>query len=396
MTPLDDPNLDAQLSRILHQQARLAMSMTDTPSELGRFTTSNRRRKTRARVVAAVAAVLCLIAGAATAVALAGASANRATRPAHHHPTRLVQPKVTALSFGPAKRLPPNVAVTKLRGPQVLGAAAFGDIWATSGYNGEGDLPSATLYRISADGQHMLSTTTFPGLNANEGGPVRVGNAIVVADHKGAYTVFNRTGKKIATLPSTSLGAIAGDPSGGWIATKPDQVAHIDASGRRIDRTLLLPTTAIAGLALSPGQLWVLDSGLDQLDRIDVTTGRLTGRLTLPFAPGQVAYLGGAVYVATNDDYAIRRIDPTTMKITATVISAGYTYPDIAASTDNQLWAEGTGGTITQLNPATLQTERSIRVFTFLTEDIAGAVVTPDRIFVTDGDLSTLYSFPSR
>jgi outer membrane protein assembly factor BamB len=279
-----------------------------------------------------------------------------------------------------------SVPVNTVPGPSYLGVSAFGDIWATAAGH------PALLYRLSSDGKHILSQTGFPGVSINQAAPVQVGHTIVVANGIGSdYLVYNRTGHKIGTLPNVSIGAIAGDGSGGWVATKPNQVAHIDATGLHILRTFTLPGSAIKGLALSPGLLWVIDGTNNRLLRVDASTGTVTGQVNLPAAPTQVVYTDGAVYVASQDD-ALRRIDPSTMSITAAILSTqNQTVAAIASAPTGQLWAQGDEGTVAQLNPVTLRTERNIRVYNSQNAGVYGAVITANRVFVSTGEL---YSFP--
>jgi hypothetical protein len=396
MTSPEHTSLESRLSQELEQEVRIAMTMTNTPQELERFQQSTAHRRHRGRLVAvAVAAVLCLIAGSVAAVSIKGSGSPKPIAPAHQIPTH----KITAGLLGPSTPLPANVHVTRLDGPQFVGALAFGDLWATTGFNGVKTLPHATLYRISADGSRILSTATYPRLSGHQPDPVQVGNAIVVAvGSRGGYTVFSPTGQKIGTLSSTSpYGAVAGDPTGGWIATTRSEVAHIDVSGLKIDRRLPLPLKSITSLAVSPGALWVTDKTLDELVRINPSTGAITGRTHLAFPPMEVRYINGAVYVSTSNDYGVHRINPTTMALTATTVgSTQGIWPLPLPSYNGQVWLQSLGGTITKVNPVSLRTVLTTRVFKELTTQANGAVVGTNRIYVTDGEARQLYSYPTK
>jgi outer membrane protein assembly factor BamB len=384
MTPLGRSDFETRLSEALHQEARSTATMTNTRYELDRFFQRTKRRQLRTRVIAVVAAVLVLIGGTVAAIALIGAASSHRTTPAHHHKSG--EPKVPTSTFGSADPLAASVPVVNLPGPSYLGVAAFGDIWATSAGH------PADLYRLSSDGKHVLSQTGYPGVGLNLAAPVRVGRTIIVANGIGNdYIVFNQTGRKIGTLPNHSLGAIAGDSAGGWVATKSNQVADIDATGVHIVRRFTLPVSTINGLAVSPGRLWVIDPTNNRLLRVDTSTGKVTGHTDLPASPTQVAYADGAVYVASQD-YALRRIDPTTMSITAAILSTrSRTVADIGSAPNGQLWAQGDQGTVAQLNPASLKVERNIRVYNGQNTGVYGAVITANRIFITSGELD---SFP--
>jgi hypothetical protein len=393
MTPPERSSLESRIVAVLDYEAKVTMSLTDTPRELERFKAGLRHRA-RARVLSAAAAVLCLIAGTAATVALIGSTDS------NQHPAPLLQPttyKITKNYLGPATPLPATVPVTKLNGPENLGALAFGDLWATTGRDGVRVLPHATLYRISADGSQILSTATYPQVNDNQPDPVQVGNSIVVADRDGGYTVFGQTGQQIGSLSSTStMGAVAGNSTGGWIATAPNEVGQVDGSGSRIDRTFRLPLHNISSLALSPTALWVTDEARGELLRVDPSTGAVTGKTHLTFPPLQVRYLNGAVYVTTTDDYGLHRIDPVTMKLVASTLGSGVgAYPLVAPSYNGQIWTQSLGGTLTQVDPKTLQTLHTTRVFPEFSFITNGAVIGTNRIYIVDGEVHRLYSYPT-
>lgn len=397
MSTSEHASLETRLAEALDHDARIAMAMTDTARELERFERATMRRRIRRTTIAAVAVVMCILAGAVGAVVVLASNSATPARPTHRpSPHTVPTHKITADQQGPATPLPASVAVTTLRGPQNLGALAFGDLWATTGRDGVKVLPRATLYRISADGRRVLSTASYPKVNDNQPDPVQVGHSIVVADRRGGYTVFSSTGKRIGSLASTSgSGAIAGEDSGGWIVTTPNEVARLGVNGRRIGPALPLPLRNISALAVSPGELWVTDMTLDELVRIDPSTGAVTGRTHLDFAPIQVRYLDGAVYVTTNDDNGLHRIDATTMALTATTVGPA-AYPFALPSYGGQVWTQALGGTVTQLDPLTLRTVLTTRVFPELAYEAFGAVIGPNRLYITDGEVNRLYSYPIR
>jgi hypothetical protein len=379
--------LETRLAQALQHSAASTMATANALDGLDRFHASTSRRRVRARVLAAVAAVLLVVGGSATAVAVIGTGPSRGHLPATHRHSAAAHRS----TLGPAKPLARTVQVSNVNGPEYLGVAAFGDIWATA------DGHPADLYRLSADGHRMLSETGYAGVGLNQGAPVRIGSSIVVSESRsGQYAVFNSTGHKVGTLPNLGEGAATGDASGGWIATDAEQVARVDSTGRHIVDRFTLPIPSISGLATSPGRLWVISSALSQLVRVDPSTGKVTGHVELPSSPTQVVYTGGAVYVAGHD-FGLRRIDPSTLAITATAFSQSKgSWPVIAAATGGQLWVQGTEGSIAQLDPTTLRAERNIEIFndnqSVATAD--GAVVTASRIFVTDQGQT--YSFPLR
>jgi hypothetical protein len=379
------------------------MTMTNTPNELRKFTDKTKHRR-NVRAIVGVAAGVVLVVGGVTCGLILSGSSSSGPQPVNHPTPAPSIPTTRNLSFAPAKPLASSIPVTKLRGPQNLGAAAFGDIWATTG------APSnATLYRLSVDGRHVLSQTPYPGVNQNLPNPVRVGTSMVVADGaKAQYTVFGSAGNTLGTIRGEGNGAIVGDASGGWLTTSPHTLASIDSSGLHITREIQLPGNVnVVGIAASPGRLWAIDTTGSQLLRVDTANGRITGHTNLTSGlttntsvstqPFEVSYLDNAVYVGTQD-YGLRRIDPNTMKVTASIFSqTSFSWPVLGDSTNGTLWAQPAIGEVAQLDPTTLHTIRNIRVFRGSGDGgTFGAVITGSRLYLTNGDTNKMYSFPLR
>jgi hypothetical protein len=105
------------------------------------------------------------------------------------------------------------------------------------------------------------------------------------------------------------------------------------------------------------------------------------------------------VFVTTfggSHGYGIRRVNATTMSISATTTSGLDSDPPlIGDSPTDQLWAEAVGGAVIQFDPASLRTEYDLRVFSASSADMYGVLVTARRVFVTDGARRELYSFPA-
>ena len=161
-------------------------------------------------------------------------------------------------------------------GPEYLGAVAFGGVWATGGHGALG-----SLYRLSPDSSRVLSQTGFDGASPAEHGPVQVGDSIaLLAADNHAFTFFNQSGHMVGSLPELGHGAITGYLTGGWAATKFNQVARLDPTGH-VMRRLNLAVTSIDGLAISPDVLWVIDAANNQLVRVQTSTGAVTGRVHL-------------------------------------------------------------------------------------------------------------------
>jgi streptogramin lyase len=392
MKPLTPSETERRIIEALNQEARTAMTMTNTPQELQRFQQQAGRRKNRFRIAAAAAAAAAVVGGVVVGLTLSSWGS-----PSHSQvgvkPLTSPNPgPLKLLSFGRAAPLSAGTPVATLAGPQNLGLSAFGAVWATSGHS------QATLYKVSADGSQVLAQSPLTGLNEANATPVQVGQNILVAIKTGptaGFAVFDPAGQRVGTLNTGDSVGSVGDASGGWVTTQPNQIGQTDMTGEHITKRITLPpTVSTVGLATGDGLVWAIDGAGRQLLRIDPRSGTVTARTSLPSVPVQVAFTGGAVYVASQD-FSLRRIDPSTMQITAAILSKTTdSWPFIAESTDGSLWVQPAKGAIDQLNPTTLHTLRAVRLFpnnrgggTF------GALVTGSRVYVTNGDTKRLYSF---
>ena len=109
-----------------------------------------------------------------------------------------------------------------------------------------------------------------------------------------------------------------------------------------------------------------------------------------------IAYSRGAVFVAS-EDFELRRIDATTMKITAAV-----SWPDQSAffliappGPDGDVWASSAQGVVDDLDPVTLATKRAIQLRpTDGSGGTWGVVATSTRVYEGSGGDGYVISFP--
>lgn len=124
-----------------------------------------------------------------------------------------------------------------------------------------------------------------------------------------------------------------------WVAaTGPEAVDRIDARSGRIERHILLPGEACAGLAMGFGSLWVpLCGGAPRTARIDLASGKIAA--ILPFGPpeeGGIAASHDSIWLAIDALGSLARIDPRTNSIRQTVkLASGSTNPVVDGNT---LW----------------------------------------------------------
>lgn len=95
-------------------------------------------------------------------------------------------------------------------------------------------------------------------------------------------------------------------------------------------------------LAVHEGGLWVANHDDGTLRRIDPATGNVEATIDLGVEPHGMAIGAGAVWIADGHHNAVRRIDPGTGRIVAR-IDAGFETGMVAAS-DAGVWVAAAGG----------------------------------------------------
>jgi virginiamycin B lyase len=117
-------------------------------------------------------------------------------------------------------------------------------------------------------------------------------------------------------------------PSAVWVAgTGPNAVSRIDPATNQVTDVVALPGEPCAGLALGWGSLWVpLCAEKPALARIDLATRKVTAVFPVgpPASEGGIAVGGGSVWLVTDKQGSLARIDPRTGRVRQVVkIAAG-------------------------------------------------------------------------
>lgn len=406
MTELNRPEVVQRLVAALHEEAEIAMTMTNTPQQLERFQSDTAHRRRRARILAAAAAVVAVGLGTYGLTALDATTGRRGhTQITHIVPKPHGIPRV-ALPAAPQKI--PAAQVRTLHGPDTVGALALGSLWAMRGVSDS----TYRLYRVSTDGSRVLSTLDYGAPSQADGpmAPFQAGHLLVLpasAHGHDEFLVLDATGRVVRSLPVPEAFPGAGDSTGAWAITGDHTIVHIDASGK-IVRTLTLKDLLLTGgtggigasVSIGGGSLWLADSYDSAVVRVDPASGRVTGERKFPGSDlVQVIYDRGAVYVSTNQ-FDLNRVDATTMKVTATE-SAGslqqYSWQFLTVAPDGSLWANPGQATVLEVDPASLHVLRyvSVQPSALGYHDGGGApfVVGPDKVFIAINS-GTMYSFP--
>jgi hypothetical protein len=400
-------DITRRLIEAMREEVQQTMTITNTPEELRKFRRTIDQGRKRRRTYAAIAAAAAVVVVVGTAIAV-----SESVQPRHPQVTvPLVSPTPTPSASGPAASIPPvavgtpsalaaGIATAKADGPGVLGMSALGSVW---GIQEEQFATHGTghLYRIDPTGQHIISTTAYAGPDHDDLPPFQAGEAVLVPSTAGipsAYLAFNAAGQEIGSIPVARVGLGAGDSTGGWVLSDIDSISQIDASGTKVIKTVKLPGTVIGGIAVGGGSVWVADQSQNRLLRVDPTSGTITGTTQVggvvdEFLP--IAYSNGAVYVPTQD-FELRRVDASTMKITAAVSTpSDGSWFVMSVGADGDIWAEPAQGVIDDLDPVTLGTKRAIQLQpTTRDGGTFGVVATSTRVYEADGDDGYVLSFP--
>ncbi len=142
---------------------------------------------------------------------------------------------------------------------------------------------------------------------------------------------------------------------------RPQRLAH-RGSGRLVDRVEIPPPADeradafFSAIAVGEDAVWVLGDPLDRaVWRIDPGAGTPAVRISLPFAPKDIAVGEGAVWVTSQLDDTLSRIDPATGEITATV-PVGRGAAGVAVGAGSVWVANAVDGTVSRVDPRTLAT----------------------------------------
>jgi streptogramin lyase len=165
-----------------------------------------------------------------------------------------------------------------------------------------------------------------------------------------------------------------------WVALKTvrgSAVAELDPGDGSQRRIVRLPFPDVQSIAVGRDALWVANQGLGRvmLVRINPSSGRITGRRTLPTEGGTVAGIAlgfGAVWLAQSHPSALLRIDPGTLRVTKRIppptasrvssASIGGGIPNLVAEGDAVWWNGTDTGSIWRVDPHAAKVVRTIHI----------------------------------
>ena len=322
-----------------------------------------KRSRRRLAAVLVVIGLLLIGAGVASYFALSGGEA----KPRHD----------TLVRIDPAKN---TVANSYSVGPQATSVATGdGYVWATS-------FEDRTLWRVDPEtgaarvtkiqGGTPLDVVERNGLAVIANGPLEVSFERIDAASGATLETIPLLGAELAPT------AIAAGPYGIWGAacgydggssgrvSEAGTSAGVQTSLERIgivppDPNWLFYITPDAGgfndVAVGEGAVWLVRDGGAILKRIDPETKEIVATVALPFVAKSITVGAGAVWLTAVFDDVVARLDPKTNAITMTVpVGAG---SDGVAVGDGSVWvASSIAGEVTRIDPATGEILATIEV----------------------------------
>jgi DNA-binding beta-propeller fold protein YncE len=182
-----------------------------------------------------------------------------------------------------------------------------------------------------------------------------------------------------------------------WVARQTsagNDIARIDPATNQLVDSIPIDIRP-QGLVADGGTLWVASNWDNTVVRVDPTTRQTVARIDVA-APGAIAFGSGSVWVTSEESGDLLRIDPATNALSATIpIGIGTADPDyeapngyfaepfsVAAGEDSVWVADVLGDTLMRVDPATNQ------VVATLDLRAPGAVaVTDDAVYVCRTDI---------
>jgi len=167
-----------------------------------------------------------------------------------------------------------------------------------------------------------------------------------------------KAGRVLGTtaLPDPAFNVAAGDGAV-WVPdARQGALLRIDARSGRVVATIavassaLPPSTAIETVAVTPGAVWMTWSASDELLRIDPASNTVAEHIPLGVAPTSLAVLGGDVWVSATQANRVLRVAADTGAVRA---SLALTDPGPIAAGDGGVWVVSEReGVLSRIDPA--------------------------------------------
>ncbi len=189
---------------------------------------------------------------------------------------------------------------------------------------------------------------------------------------------------KLEIVATVRVGGVPADAvaAGGslWVGDMNGGVTRVDPRSHRVVARIGTGGDVV-GLTARGGELWVerAEARGATFLRVDPATGRIIARVPFRASAGRAEFAGGALWVDNVDRLTLDRLDPASGRVTASV-REGHGVSRMAAST-HAVWALGTNGTLTEIDPFTGRVVHRVPhvvPLAFSGDDASGPVVAAD------------------
>jgi peptide/nickel transport system substrate-binding protein len=219
-------------------------------------------------------------------------------------------------------------------------AVGDGAVWVTNAADG-------TVDRIDVETNTV--SQTLPAGSSPEG--VAVGDgSLWVADRVGAalLRIDPVSGESIPVELDGLPSAVAFTPEGVWVTLAPGGLARVDGDRFTLDADV---PQRLSAVAYAFGSIWVASDLDASVTRVDPSTGDVQAAVPVGEGPTSLAGAGGRLWVSSADDGSLAAIDPGSNSVASTIPVEGEAAS--LAADGGDLWlgvgpsaAEHRGGTM--------------------------------------------------
>jgi YVTN family beta-propeller protein len=171
--------------------------------------------------------------------------------------------------------------------------------------------------------------------------------------------------RDVGAFPGFSC-AVAAAPSSVWVPIDypEEELVHVQAptdAPASVSERVPVPPGARSALTMGAGSLWMADHEGGAVRRLDPGTGEIAATIQLGAGPRAMVFGHGAVWVANDVDDSVTRIDPRANRVVRAV-SVGVDPLALAVGPD-AIWVANSGdGTVSRIDPATNTVTETITV----------------------------------
>jgi YVTN family beta-propeller protein len=238
-------------------------------------------------------------------------------------------------------------------------ATGLGSVWVTATVGSK-----RAVVRISPESTEILAKMALEPFRVVFPADLAIGaGAVWVLGVDAVYRLDAASGRQ-SRIPIRGAnlvrpGIAAGD-EGVWVSS-PDKgaVDRIHPQARPSERTITAGRFA-GGLSLAGGSLWVTNDREGLLTRVDPVQNRMTRIYRVPGASGSAAVGAEAVWLVDSATGMLAKVDPDSGRVTAVDVGHRATWVSVG---HGSIWvASGGDGIVSRVDPATLRVTATIPV----------------------------------